>query len=82
MIVMTISNWRRKLKLLLLLILVALIAGGIFTFVNLHSGPETAKNDRDVNGSLKVEATNSDTQEADAGWWGDFVETIKSYYLD
>lgn len=83
MIVMTISNWKRKLKLLLLLILIALIAGGIISLMNLKGESDTANNDRDANGSLKVEATTQNIpDDVEVGWWDGIMETLKDYCQD
>lgn len=83
MIVMTISNWRGKLKLLVIFILVALIAGSLISLLHFPATSDTADNDRDADGSLKVEATSeSKRQEVDSGWLGEIVETLKHYYQD
>jgi hypothetical protein len=83
MIVMTISNWRKKLRLLLLVVVVVLIAGGIFINLDIGDVLKGASNDRDSNGSLKVEAApGGEIEEVDSDWWGEFVETLKTYYQE
>ena len=82
MIIMTISNWRKKLKLVLLTVLLAVLAASALMLLQLGEAPEVgADNDRDVNGSLKVEASPSvDTEEAASNGWEELLETIKVYY--
>lgn len=84
MLIMTISNWRRKLKVLLLVVLLLLVAGTVVSYLNMEGERETgAVNDRDANGSMKVEATpRDDSQEVDGNWFGGFVETLKGYCQD
>lgn len=83
MIVMTISNWRKKLRIVLIILLLAFLAGSVMIFMQLGKGPAgSAENDRDVNGSLKVEAPSTEAEEVDSNWWAEFTETLKSYYKD
>ncbi len=84
MLMVTISNWRKKVKILLLVVLLLLIAWLVFAFADIGKDPETgAVNDRDGQGSMKVEATTEgDAQEVDGNWFGEFVETLKGYYQD
>lgn len=84
MLIVTISNWKQKVKVLLLVVLLLLIAGMVLGFMNIGEDSETeAVNDRDANGSMKVEATSEvEPQDVDGNWFGGFVETLKGYYQD
>jgi uncharacterized protein (UPF0333 family) len=84
MLIMTISNWRGKLKVLLLVVLLLLVGGIVVSYLNMGGDSETgAVNDRDANGSMKVEAApQADPQEVDGNWFGGFVETLKGYCQD
>lgn len=83
MIIMTISNWRRKLRIVLILILLTLIGGSILMLLQMGEPEQGARNDRDANGSLKVEAVpSSEGEEVDQGLWSKFMETLKSYYQE
>lgn len=84
MIVVTLSNWRRKLKMLiaLLLLLAVVLTGGILF---LDWGEETVTtgdfdNDRNSSGSLKVEASpepgTGHPVSDDTGWWERFLGDV------
>ena len=87
MIVVTLSNWRRKLRMLialLLLLAVVLVCGILF----LDWGQEAATtgdldNDRNSSGSLKVEASpapNGTEHQVsdDTGWWERFLGDVST----
>lgn len=83
MIIMTISNWRKKLKIALAVIFFLLLGGILWMFLGMGEEKEVgAENDRDANGSLKVEASPGEALEVDSSWWGELVETLKAYYQD
>jgi hypothetical protein len=81
MIVMTINNWRRKLRIVLVVILLAVVIGTICMLLGLgrEGGIGTAENDRDAHGSLRVDAASTvEKEEVNTHWWGEFIETLKT----
>ncbi|NLJ99865.1 MAG: hypothetical protein GX318_01335 [Clostridia bacterium] len=87
MIVITFSNWRKKLKILVILVFLILAVALISSYL---LGAKTAvtgldsENDRSPSGSLKVdsEIMKEKEEDADATWWGDLMETLKTHYKE
>jgi|LFRM01.1.fsa_nt_gb hypothetical protein len=81
MIVMTINNWRKKLRIVLVVLLLAVVIATVCMLLGMgrEGGIGTAENDRDAHGSLRVDAASPVEKEGvDAHWWGDFIETLKT----
>lgn len=79
MIVMTINNWRKKLKVLLVIIILAFLIGIVWMMLGMGKhGVESAENDRDAHGSLRVEAGSSSGEEVGTNWLVEFMEVIKA----
>jgi len=89
MIIITLSNWRRKLKILFivlaLLIIVALVSSYLLSMSEKAStSMDLESKDRSPSGSLKVnvETTEKNAEDQEASWWGQFIETLKGYYQE
>jgi len=88
MIIVTFSNWRRKLKVLFvvlaLLIIVALVSSYLLGMSEKAStSMDLDSKDRSPSGSLKVNVTTEkNAEEQEASWWGQFIETLKGYYQE
>ncbi len=83
MIIIGFSNWKRKLKICILVVaLTAILVSGYLLFGRTDlPAMGNADNDRDARGSLKVDAIPPGNAEAE-NWWGEFIETLKTYYQD
>jgi len=82
MIIVTLSNWRRKVKILIAAVLVGAILGsGYILFDTLTQGVAgRAENDRDARGSLKVDAPpSSEPESGEEDLVETFMETLKTF---
>lgn len=81
MMIITFRNWKKKLRILIWGLVLALLIGSGYFLLQRVGLPSfgSAENDRDARGSLKVDAHPA---EGDGDWWGEFVETLKAYYQE
>jgi len=88
MIIVTLKNWRKKLKILitvLILLFIVALAGSYFFELSEKAVTtiELDSKDRSPNGSLKVDTEiNEEEMQNEEVWWNKFVQTLKTLYQD
>ncbi|NLO89676.1 MAG: hypothetical protein GX088_05030 [Clostridia bacterium] len=83
MIIVTLKNWRRKLKILitvLILLLIVALVGSYFFQLSEKTVTtiELDSKDRSPNGSLKVDTKIETEMQNEEVWWNKFIQTLKT----